>query len=134
MNYYGKTRCVIDSTVIPVSKYYDCVYTLEDIANCSDKCMVDCNSTHNFEVFNGFVLFIQTPDSNGEYNMILGVNEDGLMFEGTGHTLNELTEIPLDKGLLLLENYRQLVNQCHKFESKLLTHNLCKQIVNLEIK
>ena len=134
MNYYGKTRCVIDSTVIPVSKYYDCVYTLEDIANCSDKCMIDCNSTHNFEVFNGFVLFIQTPDSNGEYNMILGVNEDGLMFEGTGHTLNELTEIPLDKGLLLLENYRQLVNQCHKFESKLLTHNLCKQIVNLEIK
>ena len=134
MNYYGKTRCVIDNTVIPVSKYYDCVYTLEDIANCSDKCMVDCNSTHNFEVFNGFVLFIQTPDSNGEYNMILGVNEDGLMFEGTGHTLNELTEIPLDKGLLLLENYRQLVNQCHKFESKLLTHNLCKQIVNLEIK
>lgn len=134
MNYYGKTRCVVDSTVIPVSKYYDCVYTLEDIANCSDKCMVDCNSTHNFEVFNGFVLFIQTPDSNGEYNMILGVNEDGLMFEGTGHTLNELTEIPLDKGLLLLENYRQLVNQCHKFESKLLTHNLCKQIVNLEIK
>lgn len=134
MNYYGKTRCVIDSTVIPVSKYYDCVYTLEDIANCSDKCMVDCNSTHNFEVFNGFVLFIQTPDSNGEYNMILGVNEDGLMFEGTGHTLNELTEIPLDKGLLLLENYRQLVNQCHKFESKLLTHNLCKQFVNLEIK
>ena len=134
MNYYGKTRCVIDSTVIPVSKYYDCVYTLEDIANCSDKCMVDCNSTHNFEVFNGFVLFIQTPDSNGEYNMILGVNEDGLMFEGTGHTLNELTEIPLDKGLLLLENYRQLVNQCRKFESKLLTHKLCKQIVNLEIK
>ena len=134
MNYYGKTRCVIDSTVIPVSKYYDCVYTLEDIANCSDKCMIDCNSTHNFEVFNGFVLFIQTPDSNGEYNMILGVNEDGLMFEGTGHTLNELTEIPLDKGLLLLENYRQLVNECHKFESKLLTHNLCKQIVNLEIK
>ena len=134
MKYYGKTRCVIDNTVIPVSKYYDCVYTLEDIANCSDKCMVDCNSTHNFEVFNGFVLFIQTPDSNGEYNMILGVNEDGLMFEGTGHTLNELTEIPLDKGLLLLENYRQLVNQCHKFESKLLTHNLCKQIVNLEIK
>ena len=134
MNYYGKTRCVVDSTVIPVSKYYDCVYTLEDIANCSDKCMVDCNSTHNFEVFNGFVLFIQTPDSNGEYNMILGVNEDGLMFEGTGHTLNELTEIPLDKGLLLLENYRQLVNQCHSFESKLLTHNLCKQIVNLEIK
>ena len=91
MKYYGKTRCVIDSTVIPVSKYYDCVYTLEDIANCSDKCMVDCNSTHNFEVFNGFVLFIQTPDSNGEYNMILGVNEDGLMFEGTGHTLNEIT-------------------------------------------
>ena len=134
MNYYGKTRCVVDSTVIPVSKYYDCVYTLEDIANCSDKCMIDCNSTHNFEVFNGFVLFIQTPDSNGEYNMILGVNEDGLMFEGTGHTLNELTEIPLDKGLLLLENYRQLVNQCHSFESKLLTHNLCKQIVNLEIK
>lgn len=134
MKYYGKTRCVIDSTVIPVSKYYDCVYTLEDIANCSDKCMVDCNSTHNFEVFNGFVLFIQTPDSNGEYNMILGVNEDGLMFEGTGHTLNELTEIPLDKGLLLLENYRQLVNQCRKFESKLLTHKLCKQIVNLEIK
>ena len=134
MNYYGKTRCVVDSTVITVSKYYDCVYTLEDIANCSNKCMVDCNSTHNFEVFNGFVLFIQTPDSNGEYNMILGVNEDGLMFEGTGHTLNELTEIPLDKGLLLLENYRQLVNQCHKFESKLLTHNLCKQIVNLEIK
>lgn len=134
MKYYGKTRCVIDSTVIPVSKYYDCVYTLEDIANCSDKCMVDCNSTHNFEVFNGFVLFIQTPDSNGEYNMILGVNEDGLMFEGTGHTLNELTEIPLDKGLLLLENYRQLVNQCRKFESKLLTHNLCKQFVNLEIK
>ena len=134
MKYYGKTRCVIDSTVIPVSKYYDCVYTLEDIANCSDKCMIDCNSTHNFEVFNGFVLFIQTPDSNGEYNMILGVNEDGLMFEGTGHTLNELTEIPLDKGLLLLENYRQLVNQCRKFESKLLTHNLCKQIVNLEIK
>ena len=134
MNYYGKTRCVVDSTVIPVSKYYDCVYTLEDIANCSDKCMVDCNSTHNFEVFNGFVLFIQTPDSNGEYNMILGVNEDGLMFEGTGHTLNELTEIPLDKGLLLLENYRQLVNQCHSFESKLLTHNLCKQFVNLEIK
>ena len=134
MNYYGKTRCVIDTTVIPVSKYYDCVYTLEDIANCSDKCMVDCNSTHNFEVFNGFVLFIQTPDSNGEYNMILGVNEDGLMFEGTGHTLNELTEIPLDKGLLLLENYRQLVNQCHSFESKLLTHNLCKQFVNLEIK
>ena len=134
MKYSGKTRCVIDSTVIPVSKYYDCVYTLEDIANCSDKCMVDCNSTHNFEVFNGFVLFIQTPDSNGEYNMILGVNEDGLMFEGTGHTLNELTEIPLDKGLLLLENYRQLVNQCHKFESKLLTHNLCKQFVNLEIK
>ena len=134
MNYYGKTRCVVDSTVIPVSKYYDCVYTLEDIANCSDKCMVDCNSTHNFEVFNGFVLFIQTPDSNGEYNMILGVNEDGLMFEGTGHTLNELTEIPLDKGLLLLENYRQLVNQCRKFESKLLTHKLCKQIVNLEIK
>ena len=133
MNYYGKTRCVVDSTVIPVSKYYDCVYTIEDIANCSDKCMVDCNSTHNFEVFNGFVLFIQTPDSNGEYNMILGVNEDGLMFEGTGHTLNELTEIPLDKGLLLLENYRQLVNQCHKFESKLLTHNLCKQFVNLEI-
>ena len=134
MKYYGKTRCVIDTTVIPVSKYYDCVYTLEDIANCSDKCMVDCNSTHNFEVFNGFVLFIQTPDSNGEYNMILGVNEDGLMFEGTGHTLNELTEIPLDKGLLLLENYRQLVNQCRNFESKLLTHNLCKQIVNLEIK
>ena len=134
MNYYGKTRCVIDSTVIPISKYYDCVYTLEDIVNCSDKCMVDCNSTHNFEVFNGFVLFIQTPDSNGEYNMILGVNEDGLMFEGTGHTLNELTEIPLDKGLLLLENYRQLVNQCRKFESKLLTHKLCKQIVNLEIK
>lgn len=134
MKYYGKTRCVIDTTVIPVSKYYDCVYTLEDIANCSDKCMVDCNSTHNFEVFNGFVLFIQTPDSNGEYDMILGVNEDGLMFEGAGHTLNELTEIPLDKGLLLLENYRQLVNQCHKFESKLLTHNLCKQIVNLEIK
>ena len=134
MKYYGKTRCVIDTTVIPVSKYYDCVYTLEDIANCSDKCMVDCNSTHNFEVFNGFVLFIQTPDSNGEYNMILGVNEDGLMFEGTGHTLNELTEIPLDKGLLLLENYRQLVNQCRKFESKLLTHNLCKQFVNLEIK
>lgn len=134
MNYYGKTRCVVDSTVIPVSKYYDCVYTLEDIANCSDKCMIDCNSTHNFEVFNGFVLFIQTPDSNGEYNMILGVNEDGLMFEGTGHTLNELTEIPLDKGLLLLENYRQLVNQCHSFESKLLTHNLCKQFVNLEIK
>ena len=134
MKYYGKTRCVIDSTVIPVSKYYDCVYTLEDIANCSDKCMVDCNSTHNFEVFNGFVLFIQTPDSNGEYNMILGVNEDGLMFEGTGHTLNELTEIPLDKGLLLLENYRQLVNQCRKFESKLLTHKLCKQFVNLEIK
>ena len=134
MKYYGKTRCVVDSTVIPVSKYYDCVYTIEDIANCSDKCMVDCNSTHNFEVFNGFVLFIQTPDSNGEYNMILGVNEDGLMFEGTGHTLNELTEIPLDKGLLLLENYRQLVNQCRKFESKLLTHKLCKQIVNLEIK
>ena len=134
MNYYGKTRCVVDSTVIPVSKYYDCVYTLEDIANCSDKCMVDCNSTHNFEVFNGFVLFIQTPDSNGKYNMILGVNEDGLMFEGTGHILNELTEIPLDKGLLLLENYRQLVNQCRKFESKLLTHKLCKQFVNLEIK
>ena len=134
MKYYGKTRCVIDSTVIPISKYYDCVYTLEDIANCSDKCMIDCNSTHNFEVFNGFVLFIQTPDSNGEYNMILGVNEDGLMFEGTGHTLNKLTEIPLDKGLLLLENYRQLVNQCHKFESKLLAHNLCKQFVNLEIK
>ena len=134
MKYYGKTRCVIDSTVIPVSKYYDCVYTLEDIANCSNKCMIDCNSTHNFEVFNGFVLFIQTPDSNGEYNMILGVNEDGLMFEGTGHTLNELTEIPLDKGLLLLENYRQLVNQCRNCESKLLTHNLCKQFVNLEIK
>ena len=134
MKYYGKTRCVVDSTVIPISKYYDCIYTLEDIANCSDKCMVDCNSTHNFEVFNGFAIFVQTPDSNGEYNMILGVNEDGLMFEGTGNTLNKLTEIPLSKGLLLLENYRQLVNQCCEFESKLLTHKLCKQFVNLEIK
>ena len=66
--------------------------------------------------------------------MILGVNEDGLMFEGTGNTLNKLTEIPLDKGLLLLENYRQLVNQCYEFKSKLLTYNLCKDSVNLEIK
>ena len=134
MNYYGKTRCVINTTVIPISKEYDSIYTIEDIAKCSDTCMVDCNSTHNFEVFNGFVIFVQTPVSNGEYNMILGVNEDGLMFEGTGNTLNKLTEIPLDKGLLLLENYRQLVNQCYEFKSKLLTYNLCKDSVNLEIK
>ena len=48
--------------------------------------------------------------------------------------LNQLTEISLDKGLLLLENYRQLVNQCCEFESKLLRYNLCKDSVNLEIK
>lgn len=117
-----------------VSEYFSMNITFDELISNNKTCKVDLDSTHHFESFDGLLIYVTHPDSKEPFNIQLGVNVDGIVYEGDYGCREEFKEIPIEEGLKLLETYRVLLNARSEFESLLLSNKLGKDIVKIDIK
>lgn len=117
-----------------VSKNFDMNISFEELINYNKTCKVDLNSTHHFDSFEGLLVYVSHPQGKESFSIQLGVDEDGIVYEGDYGCMPNFIEIPIEEGLKLLESYKVLLNARSEFEYLLLKNKLDKDIVKIEIK
>jgi hypothetical protein len=117
-----------------VSKNFEMNITFEELINYNKTCKIDLSSTHHFETYEGILIYVSHPQGKEKFSIELGVDEDGIMYEGDYGCQEEFKEIPIEEGLNILHKYRELHKTRFELEYLLLKNKLDKDIVKVEIK
>lgn len=117
-----------------VSKNYDMSISLEELIKYNKTCKVDLDSTHHFDTYEGILIYVSHPEAKEKFSIELGVDEDGIMYEGDYGCEDNFKEIPIEEGLKILETYRELLNNKNELELLLLKNKLDKDMISIKIK
>ena len=117
-----------------VSKNFEMNISFEELISNNKTCKVNLNSTHHFESFEGLLIYVSHPQNKEKFTIELGVDVDGIVYEGDYGCIDSFKEIPIEEGLKLLEAYRVLLNARSELEYLLLNNKLEKDEVRVEIK
>lgn len=116
------------------SKNWDMGMSLNELIKYNKTCKIDLNSTHHFDTYNGILIYVTHPQVGEPFSIELGVDKYGIMYEGDYGCRNEFKEIPIEEGLKILEQYKQLVETKTHIEWLLFNNNLDKNVVDIKIR
>ncbi|WP_341478286.1 hypothetical protein [Clostridium botulinum] len=117
-----------------VSKNFDMNISFDELVKFNKTCKIDLQSTHHFETFSGILIYVSHPKSEEKFSIELGVDEDGIMYEGDYGCEDKFTQIPIEEGLKILEKYREFINTKLELECALLTNGLSDSYIPFKIK
>ena len=117
-----------------VSKNFDMNISFKELIKYNKTCKINLNSKHHFETYNGILIYVSHPQGKEKFSIELGVDEDGVMYEGDYGCYGSFKEIPIEDGLNILLKYRELLIEKSNLENLLLKNKLDKDIVSIEIK
>lgn len=120
--------------MIKASKNFEMNISFEELIAHNETCRIDVNSTHHFETYEGILIYVSHPTGREELSIELGVDEDGIMYEGDYGCQESFPEIPIQEGLEILESYRQLQLARADLEARLVRNRLDKDIVKVVLK
>lgn len=116
------------------SKHWDMNISLEELIAYNKTCKINLNSTHHFDTYNGILIYVSHPKNQEPFLIELGVDEDGIMYEGDYGCREEYKEIPIEEGLKILEKYKKLADTGGDLELLLLNNKLDKDIVEIKLR
>lgn len=116
------------------SKNWDMEMSLNELINYNKTCKIDLNSIHHFDTYNGILIYVTHPQVGEPFSIELGVDEDGIMYEGDYGCRNEFKEISIEEGLKILEQYKQLVETKTHIEWLLFNNNLDKNVIDIKMR
>ena len=116
------------------SKHWDMNISLEELIAYNKTCKINLNSTHHFDTYNGILIYVSHPNEQEPFLIELGVDEDGIMYEGDYGCREEYKEIPIEEGLKILEKYKKLADTGGDLELLLLNNKLDKDIVEIKLR
>lgn len=114
---------------VRVSKNYDLDISFEKLIEHNKTCRIDLDSEHHFETFEGILVYVSHPQGILPFSVELGVDEDGIMYEGDYGCQDSFKEIPIEEGLIILSKYRELLLAKQDLEYRLLKNNLDKNVI-----
>lgn len=116
-----------------VSKNFDMNISFEELIEYNQTCKIDLNSTHHFETYEGILIYVSHPQIYQKFSIELGVDEDGIMYEGDYGCREEFEEIPIEEGLNILGKYRELLIAKSELEYMLLKNKLDQDVITVKI-
>ncbi|WP_353096337.1 hypothetical protein [Tissierella praeacuta] len=116
------------------SGHWDTDISLHELIIHNKTCKINLDSTHHFETYEGVLIYVSHPDHKEKFTIQLGVDEEGIMYEGDYGCEESFKEIPIKDGVKILNRYRQLVNEKNRMESTLLDYSLGKDTVHIALK
>lgn len=117
-----------------ISKNFDMNIPFEELIKYNQTCKIDLNSTHHFETYEGILIYVSHPKAKEKFSIELGVDEDGIMYEGDYGCQEQFKEIPIEEGLNILSKYRELLITKSDLEYLMLKSKLDKDIITVKIK
>lgn len=117
-----------------VSKNFDMNISFDELIKYNETCKIDLKSTHHFETYRGILIYVSHPKSEEKFSIELGVDEDGIMYEGDYGCEDKFKEIPIEEGLKILEKYREFINIKLELECILSTNGLSDSYISFKIK
>lgn len=115
------------------SRNFDMNISLEELIKYNKTCKIDMNSTHHFDTYEGILIYVSHPQNEEKFSIELGVDEDGIMYEGDYGCQVDFKEIPIEEGLNILSKYRELLISASDLECLLMDNGLDKNIVTVKI-
>ena len=125
---------IFDETKYKVSPKFDMDITFDELIAYNKTCKIDVNSSHHFETYGGILIYVSHPKGKEKFSIQIGVDEDGFMYEGDYGCQDSFKEIPIEEGLSILNYYRKLINSRQALECALITNNVSKDFVEINIK
>lgn len=116
-----------------VSKEWDMNISFEELIEYNKDCKIQLNAIHNFETFNGFLLYLSYPNKKEKYTVQLGITDDGFQYEGNYGCCDKYKTIPIEEGLKILEIYRQLIIARDEMECILMKNKTTENISSVNI-
>lgn len=117
-----------------VSKNFDMNISFKELIEYNKTCKIYLNSVHHFETHEGILIYVSHPQAEERFSIQLGVDEDGIMYEGDYGCQDGFKEISIEEGLKILESYRKLLIRRSELETLLLENKLDNDTVLVEIK
>lgn len=116
-----------------VSKNFNMNISFDELIKYNKTCKIDLQSTHHFETFSGILIYVSHPQCKEKFSIGLGVDEDGIMYEGDYGCEDKFKEIPIEEGLNILNKYRELLNMGAELEGVLLKNKLDEDCIPIKI-
>ncbi|EGO86220.1 hypothetical protein G8S49_11310 [Clostridium botulinum C] len=117
-----------------VSKNFKMNISFEELISFNKICKIDTQSTHHFETFSGILIYVSHPNDEEKFTIELGVDEDGIMYEGDYGCEDKFEEIPIEEGLKILSKYREIMVGKQDLECLLSCNKIDNNIVKITIK
>ncbi|BAO04800.1 uncharacterized protein CBO05P1_081 [Clostridium botulinum B str. Osaka05] len=117
-----------------VSKNFDMNISFDELIKYNKTCKINLKSTHHFETFEGILIYVSHPHNEEKFSIELGVDEDGIMYEGDYGCEDKFKEIPIEEGLKILEKYREFINAKLELECILSINGLSDNYIPFKIK
>ena len=117
-----------------VSSKFEMNISFEELVSNNKTCKIDLKSTHNFECYNGIIIYLSHPQGKEKFSIRIGVDDEGFRYEGDYGCQDDFKEIPIEEGLKILNVYRELMVKGHELEDLLLTNKLDMDVVETKIR
>lgn len=117
-----------------VSSKFGMNISFEELIKNNKTCKIELDSQHHFETYEGVLVYVTHPNSKEPFNIQLGVDEEGIMYEGDYGCRDEYKEIPIETGLKILMAYKEFIDKRDKLERLLVRNRLDKCTVKIKIK
>ncbi|WP_207731544.1 hypothetical protein [Clostridium botulinum] len=117
-----------------VSKNFGMNISFDELIKYNKTCKIHLKSTHHFETYEGILIYVSHPQCKEKFSIELGVDEDGIAYEGDYGCEDNFKEILIEEGLKILERYREFINAKLELENILFTNNLSDSYISFEIK
>lgn len=116
-----------------VSKNFSMNISFEELINYNKTCKIDTSSEHHYESYSGILIYVSHPQNVEDFTIQLGVDEDGIVYEGDYGCRDTFEEIPIEEGLKILSKYRELIVTKSDLECLLSKNRLDEDVVKVEI-
>lgn len=109
--------------------------SLEELIKYNKTCKINTNSKQHFETYEGILIYVSYPGAEKKFTVELGVDDDGIMYEGDyGCCQEHFKEIPIEEGLKILTKFRELLIAKFDLEYSLLRNKLNNDVIKIEIR
>lgn len=116
-----------------VSSKFGMDIPFEELIENNKICKIEMDSQHHFETYEGVLIYVTHPNSKELFNVQLGVDEEGIMYEGDYGCKDEHKKIPIETGLKILMAYKEFIDKRNDLERLLVKNRLDKSMVKIKI-